>query len=313
MIEMDPSEHGGSVVYFASLLLLAGPAAAQSLQGYELALMDLEGDKEVLGVLPPSVFAPRVSPDGERVVFEIIEAPESGGAASAQLWVATLSNLDERQPIPSVGGPLNWAALWTPDGERLVFLVSGERQDAIYWRSADGNADGEHLVDGRSAESWTPEGAQLTYLTLRGNEEYGISMLDMESGTTTALIDLPGSAQHSSNLSPNGEWIAFASNETGRFEVWVAPAHDLDDRTQVTQEGGGHPIWSHAGDSIYFDRDNQLFEVEITSGGDEGAAIGQPHALPIRGFEQGEYRRQFDLMPDGPEFLVLLPILEEAE
>lgn len=285
-------------------LLLCGPAAAQSIEGFELALVDLEGNKEVLGVLP-QVFAPRISPDGERVVFE---SPVASAPDGVRLWVAELSDLDDRRALPSVGGPMNWAAIWTMDGERLVFLVNGEGHDAIYWQSADGSADGEHLVDGRSAESWVPDGGPLlTYLTLRGDGDYGISLLDMASRTTKTWVDTPGSAQHSSNVSPAGDWIAYSSNETDRFEVWVAPLSDPSDRSRVTQQGGGHPLWSHDGGTLYFDRDNQLFEVEIDTDNAEGVVVGEPRELPITGFVQGEYRRQFDLMPDGQRFLMLFP------
>lgn len=283
-------------------LLLCGTAAAQP-EGYELARVDLEGNKEVLGLLE-QVFAPRVSPDGERVVFE---SPETSASEGVRLWIAELSDLDSRRTLPSVGGPRNWAAVWTPDGERLVFLVTGAGPDAIYWQSADGIADAEHLVDGRSAESWVPDGPKLTYLTLRGDGDYGISLLDMASRTTRTWIDTTGNAEHSSNVSPGGDWIAYASNETERFEVWVAPVSDPGDRHRVTRQGGGHPLWSPDGGTLYFDRDNRLFEVEIDTDDAEGVVIGEPRELPIAGFIQGEYRRQFDLMPDGRAFLMLFP------
>jgi Tol biopolymer transport system component len=89
---------------------------------FELALVDLAGNKEVLGTLPPSVFAPRVSPDGQSVAFELAD-PEAPDAAR-RLWVAPLRDIDARRTLPHAGGAASWAPLWTPDGERLVFLVT---------------------------------------------------------------------------------------------------------------------------------------------------------------------------------------------
>ncbi len=286
---------------------LAGVGAlAQPSDGLELALVGLDGRVDVLGAVPPTVFAPRVSPDGREAVFETIDQDDEG--TSARLWIAELGDLDARRPLPQAGGPINWAALWTTDGDGIVFVVSGpSRPDTLFRQSAEGGADGEPLLAARSAESWTPDGRYLTYLTLQGDEDYGIALLDLETGETRTLIDLPGSAEHSSNVSPNGRWIAFATNESGRFEVWVAPLANPSERHRVTRGGGGHPVWSPDGRKLYFDRDQRLYEVAIETAGERGIEIGVSRPLPIAGFVQGLYRRQFDLMPDGRAFLVLLP------
>ena len=86
--------------------------------------IDVDGTRKVLGQLQPSVYAPRVSPDGRRVAFETRDPSSPDGA---RLWTAELSDVAGRRPLSLVVGPVNWAPLWTPDGERLVFIVSGER------------------------------------------------------------------------------------------------------------------------------------------------------------------------------------------
>jgi eukaryotic-like serine/threonine-protein kinase len=265
-----------------------------------LTMVDLEGKRTVLGLLPPSTYAPRVSPDGMRVAFETRDASSPDGA---RLWTAPLSNVADRKPLPLVVGPINWAPMWTPDGQRLVFIVSGAGPDAIHWRRADGTGDAEHLIDTRAGEGWTADGSQLRFLTLTGNRDYGISLFDLKSRKVTPVIDLPGSAQHSSSISPDGKWIAYASNETGRYEVWIEPFPRTGTRHQVTRDGGSHPLWRPDGQAIYFDRDLQLFQVAVNT--KDLAASATPTALPIKGFAQAEYRRQFDLMPDGRRFLVL--------
>jgi Tol biopolymer transport system component len=263
----------------------------------------VDGKREVLGQLPPSVYAPRVSPDGERVAFETRDPSSPDGA---RLWTAELADIAGRRPLPLVVGPINWAPMWTPDGERLVFIVSGAGPDAIYWRPADGTGDAEHLIDTRAGEGWTADGSQLRFLTLTGNRDYGISLFDMTSRMVTPLIDLPDSAQHSSSLSPDGEWMAYASNETGRYEVWIEPFPRTGARYQVTRDGGSHPLWLPDGQSLYFDRDHRMFQLAVNAG-DMSSSI-EPIPLPIEGFAQAEYRRQFDLMPDGRQFLVLFPM-----
>src|SRR5688572_25625972 len=297
---------GGCFVLALALAVLLGGSGmrAQMLAGFELTLVDVDGTKKVLGQLPPTVYAPRISPDGTRVAFE---TRDQSGPDGPRLWTAELSNIAGRRPLPLVVGAINWAPMWTPDGERLVFIVSGPgRGDAVYWRRADGTGDAEHLIDTRSGEGWTAGGKQMRFLTLTGNRDYGIALFDMASRTVTPLIDWPGSAQHSSSMSPDGKWMAYASNETGRYEVWIEPFPRTDARYQVTRDGGSHPLWAPDGRSLYFDREHQMFKLAVNT--QDMGSIFEPTPLPIKGFTQAEYRRQFDLMPDGRQFLVLFPI-----
>jgi eukaryotic-like serine/threonine-protein kinase len=280
-----------------------GSARAQAPAGYELTLVDVDGTKKVLGQLPPTVYAPRISPDGTRVAFETRDLK---GPDGPRLWTAELSNIAGRKALALVAGAINWAPMWTLDGERLVFIVSGEKGDAVYTRRADGTGAAEHVIDTRSAEGWSAGGSQMRFLTLTGNRDYGISLLDMKSRAVTPVIDLPGSAQHSSAVSPDGKWMAYASNETGRYEVWIEPIPRTGARYQLTRDGGSHPMWLPDGQALYFDRDHQLFRLAVKVS--DLAARVEPTPLPIKGFAQAEYRRQFDLMPGGRQFLLLFPV-----
>jgi Tol biopolymer transport system component len=292
------------IVSCALLMLLAGFTASGQIQGgFDLTLFDLDGTSKIVGRLPQTVYAPRISPDGKRIAFE---TRDQTGPDGPRLWVADLSDLAGRRALANTPGPMNWAPMWTTDGERLVYLISGERPDAVYWRRADGTGTPEHLLDTRSAEGWMPGGAQMRFLTLTGNGDYGISMFEMATRKTTKLVDLPGSAQHSSAVSPDGRWMAYASNETGRYEVWLEPLPSTGARHQLTRSGGSHPLWSPDGRSLYFDRERQLFQLNLNTR--EPSASGEPVPLPIKGFVQAEYRRQFDLMPNGRQFLVLIPV-----
>jgi Tol biopolymer transport system component len=296
-----------ALVVLAMAVLTSGSSArAQIPAGYELALVDVDGTKKVLGQLPPTVYAPRVSPDGGRVAFE---TRDLSGPDGPRLWTAEIANIAGRKVLPLVAGAINWAPMWTLDGQRLIFIVSGPRGDAVYARRADGSGEAEHLIDTRAAEGWIAGGSQLRFLTLKesaGNRDYGIALLDMASRKVTPIIDLPDSAQHSSAVSPDGTWMAYASNETGRYEVWIEPFPQTGKRYQVTRDGGSHPMWHPDGQALYFDRDQQMFRLPVNA--KDLSARVDPAPLPIKGFAQAEYRRQFDLMANGRQFLMLFPI-----
>jgi Tol biopolymer transport system component len=288
------------------------PAAAK----YELALVDLQGQKKVLGTLPASVIAPRVSPDGKRVAYEMFNTPEPGEPQLTLVYVSDLDKPDKRKAMQvTVISRQNTSPEWSFDGDWLALRATGNGKDTIFWERSDGWIQPKLLVDGVAPEGMYAGGAkqmgQMAFLTLKGDKDYGISMLDIETKKATKLVDLPGSAQHSSDISRDGKWLAYVSDETGRAEVWLEPLPQTGKRFQLTKNGGNRPQWSPDGTKIYFDQGGQIYQLNITAG-TEPAASG-PVALPIKGFQQTELRRQYDLTPDGKGFVMLMPLAGTAK
>jgi Tol biopolymer transport system component len=291
--------------------------------GFTVALTDLQGHVRVIGTLPYTVFAPRVSPDGKQLAFEMEDASAADNGSAERIWIAPLDQLRKRRALPQVGRGRNWAPIWTVDGRRLIFVVSGEDGDSLYARNADGSGDAERLIEGRSGESVSPDGREMSFITLHGDRDYGISMFDLESHAATVIADARGTEQHSSDISPDGRWIAYSSNETGVHQIWVEPLPPTGKRYRVTRDGGSHPVWANDGRTLYYDWSAMLYRVGFTlepaQAAGSGTAvsaeppvepeptIGAPAMLPISGFQQGYRRRQFDLMPDGEHFLLLYP------
>jgi len=288
--------------------IAAAHAAEQQSNNIQLVLVDMQGQKKVLGNLPDSVIAPRVSPDGKQVTFELTDPPASAtAAASEKVYVADLDKLDQRRALPqTIVEPRNFSPIWSPDELWIVFQGSGNGSDDLFQARLNANITEQawYIGDGRSPESVDERGG-VVFLTLKGDKDYGISQLDPVTRKVTVLVDQPGSAQYSSAISPDGRWIAYASDETGRPEVWLEPLPISGKRLQLTKNGGSHPEWSPDGRKIYFDQGGQMFQMDIAFSGEPSP--GQPAALPIKDFQQGELRRQYDLMPDGKGFVMLFP------
>jgi Tol biopolymer transport system component len=284
--------------------MTVGHAAESS--NVQLVRVDMQGQKTVLGDLPDSVVAPRVSPDGKQVAFELTDPPAGASAASSsKVYVADLDKPDNRRALPqTIIEPRNFSPVWSPDEVWIVFQGAGNGSDDLFQARVIANSTEQPLYigDGRSPQSIDANG-RVTFLTLKGDKDYGIAQLDTGTRKVTRLVDQPGSAQYSSAISPDGRWIAYTSDESGRPEVWLEPLPITGKRLQLTKNGGSHPQWSPDGAKLYFDQDDQMFQLDIATGGEP--KVGDPVALPIRGFRQGELQRQYDLMPDGKGFVML--------
>ena len=274
---------------------------------YQLALVDMQGQKKVLGTVPDSVIAPRVSPDGAQVSFEQTDPPAGPGAPSlTNVYVGDLAAIDKRKMMRNtVIAPKDIAPVWAADSQWVAFVAVGNAANAIFWERSNGSEQPHYLTDGQAPEGMYP-GLKLLFLTLKGDKDYGLSMLDVRTRQVTPLVDVPGSAQHSGAISPDGKWLAYTSDETGREELWIEPLPANGSHVQLTSNGGSHPQWAPDGKTLYFDLGGQMYWMEVATSG-AAPKGGDPVALPIKGFVQNGMRRQYDLMPDGRGFVMLFP------
>jgi Tol biopolymer transport system component len=266
------------------------PAVAQQQPPvFQLTWVDRQGTMTRIGPLPPGTFAPRLSPDGRRVAFDTFDGT---------VWIAELANLAAPRRFASGRFPM-----WSPDGNRLLF--AGPKGFQLYWQAADGSGAPELIAEtARAPESWSPATRLVSYITLTGAADYDIWAFSPDDRSQRALLATPASAQMSSRFSPDGKWLAYQSNVSGRYEVYVEPFPGTGARTQVSDAGGERPVWSPDGREIFYDRDAALYVAAVAPA---ASAPGKPIALPIKGFVQSTGRRLWDLAPDGSRFLMMFP------
>jgi Tol biopolymer transport system component len=261
----------------------------------QLALVDREGKRTPVGTVPVSTFAPRISSNGLEVMYDT--------SNDGQLWIAKLSDFATKRRFGTGGyrGPL-----WADDNKRILYITDDGREETLFWRSADGTGTADLLAKpARAPESWSPKNNHISFITLGNSGDYDVYTYSVADKRVTPFVVVPGSAQHSSHFSPDGRWIAYASAETGRLEIYVRPFPAGTPVVRVSQNGGEHPLWSPDQKELFFDTGNQVFTAPITTAATFTA--GTPVKLPITGYIQGPLRRQYDLMPDGKRFLMMFP------
>jgi Tol biopolymer transport system component len=265
-----------------------------------LALVNFKGEQTDIGRIPDSVFAPRISPDSKQAVFD--------DSADSTIWIYGLS-AGRMTKLPADGQ--NRFPIWSLDGQRIIFIsIRGQQPPVIYWQPAAGGTAERLTETARAPEFWSAPNRLLSYITLKtdGNTaDYDIWTYSFDTKKSTPLIVTPGSAQHSSRFSPDGHWIAYVSDETGRLEVFVQPYPLTGAKFQITKNGGGHPLWSPDGKYLYYDNGRQMYSLQIET--QPAFKAGDPVPLPVSGFIQGagNNRRQYDLTPDGKQFLMMFP------
>jgi len=201
----------------------------------------------------------------------------------------------------------NGSPLWTPDGTRVVFNSDREGGLAnLYWKSADGSGVVERLLpnpEGQMVGSFSPDGKVLAFVPLRQD----IWALDIDSDKPPWPLVQTRFDEYTQAFSPDGRWLAYGSNESGRREVYVVPYPGLDGRYQISTQGGAGPTWAGNGRELFYHRlENgslKMMAVDIATEPEFRAG------LPQQAFEgpyvAGAPVRSYDVPPDGQRFLMV--------
>ena len=216
-----------------------------------LALVGRDGVVEPLRVPPAAYLSPRLSPDGERLVVQSVEAEGN------VLWVYALSSDSQIQQLTFEGD--NHRPIWTPDGQRITFASDREGPMSLYWTPADGSGAPERLTTAEAGtshwpQSWSPDGQTLLFNVQRELlTDWDIWTLSVTGRETQRLYDTPDTLYAGAELSPDGQWLAYgAGPNAGDADIYVEPFPPTGSRHRISQDGAFWPLWSRAGDRLFY-------------------------------------------------------------
>ena len=259
---------------------------------------------------------PAFSPDGKRLALEIREGSKS------DVWVYewerdTLTRL-------TLAGEINGSPVWTPDGQRIVY--SSQQKDglsSLWWMRADGAGDAQRLVESKNSQyagSWRPDGKVLAFrqdntgtgldimtISVEGDEKSGWKPGEPKPFVNSAFNEMTPA------FSPDGRWLAYMSNESGSYELYVRPFPGPGGKWQISTAGGGYPKWSRNGKELFYQTmDNKIMVVTYIASGDSFHA-DKPQPWSPGQFTSLGANYTFDLHPDGKRIAVLkAPGTEQA-
>jgi len=214
-----------------------------------LVWVDRQGKPQPLTDIQRAFRWPHLSPDGRRVAVTI------GTANRANIWIYEIAR-GTLAPLTFKG--VNVVPVWTLDGKRLAFTSDRAGSLNLFWMQADGTGEVEQLstsLERQTPYSWSPDGV-LVYHQTAGGRDGDIWILPLKGEGKPRPFLATQFFEMSPMFSPDGRWIAFISNRSGRFEVYVKPYPGPGGMVQISTDGGGVPLWALNGRELFYRKQN---------------------------------------------------------
>jgi Tol biopolymer transport system component len=267
------------------------PGALQGAQA-TMVWVDRKGVEEPLAApASPAYGNLEISPDGRRVVV----------GHQGQVWIydlarGTLTRLTSEGQNGNPG--------WTPDGKRVTF--SSGTPFNLFWQPADGSGKAERVATSEyrlAPSSWSADGQLLAFIETNPTTGQDIWVLRLSDRKAEPFLRTP-SNEGGPVFSPDGHWLGYASDESGRWEIYVQPYPGPGGKSQISTDGGREPLWNRNGRELFYRNGNRMMAVDVTT--QPTFSAGKPTTL----FER-QYRSTnaslptYDVASDGQRFLMV--------
>ena len=251
-----------------------------------------------------------LSPSGERLLVEINDP----GTGKSDLWMRDLARGTSSRFTFDPGDETS--PLWSPDGKTIVLSSNRSGAFDLYSKAASGGTTETPLLSGgdfKFATDWSRDGRYILYQLRTKKSGFDIWVLPTFGDRKPIPLVQTPFGESKAVFSPNGRWIAFQGNESGRTEVYVQAFPTAAGKWQISTQGGREPAWSADGQQIYYgDPTSHLMVVDVAEKSDTVEA-GIPRPLFQARLQTGVLvRTHYVPTADGQRFLFLAPLGHEA-
>ena len=278
----------GSMVYI--------PTSAEALAS-ALVWVDLSGAEQPTGAAGRPYAQPRIAPDGRHVVTSLRGNTEDLWLYDLERGTSSRLTADSNSSFPA----------WTPDGRRLTLASAKQGAYEIYSRPVDGSTPDERLLASAWPNypfSWSPDGRFLAFVSVSPTTLQDIRVLDADhKGTSQPFLETQF-REGAPVFSPDGRWIAYVSDESGRFEIYVRPFPGPGEKWAISLEGGSEPVWPRQGRQLFYRAGDAMMAVDIET--TPAFSAGKPRKLFDTSHERSiALWANYDVSPDGRRLLMV--------
>jgi Tol biopolymer transport system component/predicted Ser/Thr protein kinase len=282
----------GTLIYFSG--------GVQGVQR-KLVWVDRKGAEQPVPAPPHGYRTPRISPDGRRIAVAGVDA---------DIWLYDLSR-DSLTRLTFKGGVV---PAWSPDGKHVTFgSTGGKRNTNAYWQPSDGSGSAEALTafgeNAHNIGSWSPDGQVLSFEEINPVTGRDVWVYTLSDRKAHPFLNTQFN-ETAPEFSPDGRWLAYASDESGRYEIYVQPYPGPGGKWQISTDGGTEPRWTRNGE-IFYRSGTKMMAVETklkpTFSAEKPKVLFDGSYLPTL-----QTMANYDVTPDGQRFLMVKPSEEDA-
>jgi Tol biopolymer transport system component len=244
---------------------------------------------------------PRYSPDGSRIAMAITEA----GRTDVWIYVIASRTLERL----TTTGTENTRPEWAPDGKRVLFRSTHTNKIEMWWQMADNSAPAERLTPVAPVSVQeaviSPDGGTLMYRIDTQDQSRDIYIMPLTGSDRTPRPFLATPFDElTPRFSPDGNWVAYVSNESGIDEVYVRAFPGPSGRVLVSNGGGAEPVWSKDGRSVFYKNLTAVIKTTLSISG-QVPAVTVRDTVASGVFLGNRYHPMYDAAPDGKSLLML--------
>jgi Tol biopolymer transport system component len=262
-----------------------------------LYLVNRSGVEQKLDIPPSGYIDPAVSPDGKRIAIAL-------QYMNAQQLAVYDRDRGVLMRIVATNGSLSNAPVWTPDGKDLLFdSVGASQKRGIYRVAADGSSPPQLVHETTiSSHVTSVEGGHAAVMVNDPVTSADLWLLSLGAQSDMHAFKQTSATERQGTLSPDGRWMAYVSNESGRSEIYVEPVPGPGGRWQISTSGGEQPRWVRNGREIVYRNGTKMMSSAVQI--QPAFAAAKPVELFDRKFDRGGAVTGYDVTPDGQTFVM---------
>jgi serine/threonine protein kinase/Tol biopolymer transport system component len=262
--------------------------------------LDASGKTQPLLAKPDAYQRPSLSPDGNKLAMY-----------TSDIWVYEWKR--DTMTRLTFGPARSIYPVWSPDGRYIVFQGLG----GMFWTRSDGSGKPQPLTQSKNRQlpySFSPDGKRLAFHELRPQTQDDIWTVPLEidasgirAGKPEPFLQTPFDERHGA-FSPDGRWMAYDSNESGAYQVYVRAFPDKGGKWQISNSGGGDPVFSRNGRDLFFRTDDNQIMVASYTVKSNSFVADKPRVWSEKRLANLGVVPNYDLAPDGKRIVALMPV-----